>query len=271
MSELYQKAGICLKEAEIARKLALVDALGEDWRSGRLPRPEVLPEVSVADDVLEAGRPEKPGLVPPKEVPRRRLGTVQGQAAMIHAIAHIEFNAINLALDAVYRFRGLPEDYYSDWIQVAVEEVYHFRLIQQRLAKLGYTYGDFPAHAGLWELAQKTAHDPLLRMALVPRFMEARGLDVSPGISAKFAGIGDQETVALLKIILEEEVGHVAAGTRWFQYLCGKRGLEPEQAYFQILKQSISAQVVCPLHLDARRQAGFSESELAELQKMCAG
>ena len=242
-----------------------VRQLQADWLAGKLIADSAvsLPETD------QAGRPAKPELVAPRDLPRRRLGTLQGQAAMIHAIAHIEFNAINLAVDAVYRFRDMPAEFYGDWIQVAAEEVYHFSLISKRLQQLGYRYGDFPAHNGLWDLAQKTAHDPLVRMALVPRVMEARGLDVTPDIMLKFKRIGDQDTVAVLQVILDEEIGHVQAGTRWFHYLCDLRGLEPESTYFDLLKENLKGSISCPLHVPARLEAGFTESELERLEAMC--
>jgi uncharacterized ferritin-like protein (DUF455 family) len=207
--------------------------------------------------------------VAPGILAHRRIGTHEGQAALVHAVAHIEFNAINLACDAVYRFRDLPNNYYADWARVAAEEAQHFSLLQERLVQLGYRYGDFPAHNGLWELAVETAGDPLLRMALVPRVMEARGLDVTPGMMERFASIGDKQTVAILQVILRDEVGHVEAGSRWFRYLCGERGLEPESTYFSLLDQHLAGGIRCPLHKEARREAGFTESELMRLEALC--
>jgi uncharacterized ferritin-like protein (DUF455 family) len=152
---------------------------------------------------------------------------------------------------------------------VAAEEAKHFTLLQGRLGALGFGYGDFPAHNGLWEMALRTGHDPLHRMALVPRVMEARGLDVTPGMIRRFTDLGDRETAAVLRIILAEEVGHVAAGTRWFHYLCKQRGLEAEQAYFELLQAYLGDDIRCPLHLEARREAGFSDTELERLKALC--
>jgi uncharacterized ferritin-like protein (DUF455 family) len=208
-------------------------------------------------------------LVSPGRLAQRRIGTPEGQAALIHAVAHIEFIAINLACDAVFRFRDMPDAYYADWVRVAAEEAYHFSLLHTRLGQLGYAYGDFPAHNGLWDLAVRTAHDPLLRMALVPRVMEARGLDVTPGMMERFASIGDQQTVAILQIILRDEVGHVEAGSRWFRYLCEQRGLEPEATYFDLLQEHLAGGIRCPLHKPARLAAGFTESELGRLEALC--
>jgi uncharacterized ferritin-like protein (DUF455 family) len=207
------------------------------------------------------GRPQVPALVHPREVPRRSLGSAEGRCALLHAVAHIEFNAINLALDAVCRFDGLPEAYYADWLSVARDEARHFRLLRARLQQLGHDYGDFTAHNGLWEAAEKTAHDPLLRMALVPRVLEARGLDVTPGMMHRVREAGDTETVAILDVILREEVRHVAIGTHWFRYLCDQRALDPV-ATFRMLLSEHGVRLHPPLNLEARERAGFVAAEL---------
>ena len=262
---LFVAAGECLGCTDVDRKLALAAALADDWRTGGLDRDPA----GASDGLREAGRPARPELVAPSRLVQRRLNTPQGHVALIHAVAHIEFNAINLACDAVYRFRDLPDDYYTDWTRVAAEEAHHFSLLNERLGQLGHTYGDFPAHNGLWELAVDTAHDPLLRMALVPRVMEARGLDVTPGMMQRLAAIGDHASVAILEIILRDEVGHVEAGSRWFHHLCAQRGLDPEQTYFSLLEHHLPTGVRCPLHRAARVEAGFSESELDRLEALC--
>jgi uncharacterized ferritin-like protein (DUF455 family) len=263
---LFQAAFDCLTEAEVSAKLARAHALHEDLQGGRLRAESIdLP------DVVEPGRPDRPVLVAPRELPRRRLGSPDGVAAMLHAIAHIEFNAINLACDAVYRFRDLPVGYYSDWVRVAAEEAYHFSLLAGRLEELGRTYGDFPAHDGLWDLALKTRQDPLVRMAMVPRVMEARGLDVTPDMIERFETIRDTRSADILRIILRDEIGHVEAGSRWFGFLCEQDGLDREDTYFRLLQRFFSGNIQCPLHLQARRQAGFSEPELDRLQRLCRG
>jgi len=210
----------------------------------------------------------QPLLVPPRELPKRGFTTLAGRAALIHAVAHIEFNAINLAWDAVYRFRDMPQAYYDDWVRVADEEAYHFSLLRTRLVELGYDYGDFSAHNGLWEMARDTAHDVLVRMALVPRVLEARGLDVTPGMMARLRAAGDEETVALLEIILRDEIGHVEIGSRWFRWLCEQRGLVAESVFRELIQRYMKGQIKGPFHRDARLQAGFSESELAALEQM---
>lgn len=265
-TSLFQAARACLLESDLERKLTLTDRTAAAWQAGELG----LEGWTDADAIREAGRPAKPELVHPKRLPRRRAGSETGRLALIHAIAHIEFNAINLAWDAVQRFAGLPADFYGDWIRVAEEEAHHFRLLRERLRAGGVDYGDFPAHNGLWEMAMRTAHDPLVRMALVPRMLEARGLDVTPGIMRRFEQIGDRETVAALQVILDEEVGHVQFGTRWFHHLCAERGLSPEKTYFELLSRFVEDEIRCPLHRQARREAGFSDEELERLEALCA-
>ncbi len=263
---LLQAARECLLIESVDDKLRRTDELAEDWISGQLA-------LGIEDDVpqiTEAGHPAKPELVHPSQLPRRGLGSEQGRLALIHAIAHIEFNAINLAWDAVQRFPGMPTDYYANWVQVAKEEAHHFRLLQARLQEAGTEYGDFPAHNGLWDMAVRTADDPLVRMALVPRMLEARGLDVTPSIMQRFRKLGDRQTVDVLQVILREEVGHVEYGTRWFNYLCEQRGLDPETTYFDLLNNFLNGEIRCPLHREARLEAGFTEHELDRLEMLCA-
>jgi len=209
-----------------------------------------------------AGHPNRPELVEPSKVRRRRLGSEAGRAALVHAITHIEFNAINLALDAVYRFRDMPQQFYLDWMSVAADEVRHFEMLSTRLQSLGYSYGDFPAHNGLWEMAQRTADDCLKRMALVPRVLEARGLDVTPGMIERLKTAGDDETVRILRIILDEEVRHVEIGSYWFHNCCDQRGLEPESTFLGLLKEHFSGSLRGPFNIPARMKAGFTQREM---------
>ena len=214
------------------------------------------------------GRPLRPRLVMPRDVPQRGLGTGEGRAALVHAVAHIEFNAINLAWDAVYRFRGMPGDYYRDWAAVAHDESRHFAMLSTRLAQLGHAYGDFDAHNGLWEMAVKTADSCLARMALVPRVLEARGLDVTPGMIARLRSVGDGATADILEVILREEVPHVAAGTRWFRWCCERESRDPDATFHALLREYVPAGLRGPFNLDARRAAGFAEAELARLSQV---
>ena len=212
------------------------------------------------------GRPEKPFLVPHKDVPTRSPFTIEGRAALLHSIAHIEFNAINLALDAVWRFPGMPQAYYIDWLQVASEEALHFTLLREHLHSLGVQYGDFDAHDGLWHMTRSTAGDITARMALVPRTLEARGLDATPPIQAKLRQAGDLRAVEILEVILRDEVGHVAIGNHWYRWLCERDGLDAEALYPQLVARYCAPRQRPPFNLAARRQAGFSEAELTALQ-----
>ncbi len=211
------------------------------------------------------GRPERPLLVPHTELKARSMRTVEGRAALIHALAHIELNAIDLALDIVWRFPDLPEDFYRQWMGVAQEEALHFELLRDHLRSLGFDYGDFPAHNTLWEMAEKTRHDLLARLALVPRTLEARGLDASLPIKAKLTGAGDKRAGEILDIILRDEIGHVAVGNRWYRWLCAERGLDPLATYPQLAEQYGAPRPRGPFNLEARRAAGFQEDELAAL------
>lgn len=212
--------------------------------------------------------PDAPILVEPRQLSRRSLNSPAGRVAFLHAVAHIEFTAILLAWDMAYRFRDLPETFTREWLGVAIEEASHFMAVRERLRSLGADYGDLPAHRGLWDLAEQTAGDVLHRLALVPRFMEARGLDVTPGMIAKVTELGDGETEAILQLILREEIGHVALGSRWFRHIAESRGLDPESTYFGLIDRYIKGGVRGPFNTDARRRAGFSEDELDRLETL---
>ena len=266
VNNLFARARACLVETGLERKLTLAHELKSSWDAG-----ELYPTEIKLDDVGQAGHPRRPELVHPRKLKKRSLATEEGRLALIHAVAHIEFNAINLACDAAFRFRGMPDAYYADWIQVAAEEAEHFELLRQRLREAGREYGDYPAHNGLWDMATKTRHDPLVRMALIPRMMEARGLDVTPGMMQRLRDVGDEKTVEALGVILRDEVGHVEMGSRWFHHICEQRGLDPETTYFDLLQEYLNGEIRCPLHREARLQAGFSERELERLEEICRG
>ncbi|POZ61720.1 ferritin-like domain-containing protein [Chromobacterium alticapitis] len=261
---LYSRLEQALLCREVEGKLRLTERLRRDWRAGALARLDA----PAAYPLAEAGRPERPELVHPARVPRRSLSSRQGHGALLHAIAHIEFNAVNLALDAAWRFRELPDAFVDDWLRVAAEEAGHFRLLQARLADLDFRYGDFPAHDGLWAMTRKTDQDPLARMALVPRVLEARGLDVTPGIQRRLAAIGDAVSVAALDIILRDEVGHVRIGNHWFCELCRQRGLEPQATFRRLLEEHAMQLHRGDYNLPAREAAGFFDDELAALARL---
>jgi uncharacterized ferritin-like protein (DUF455 family) len=262
-TELRAAALACLAERDPLAKLAGVAGLRAAWLRG-----EILLDSSAQLAPLPGipGRPERPELVPPLAVKRRSMASSEGRAALLHALAHIEFNAINLALDAVWRFAGMPRDYYADWLQVAAEEALHFSLLDAHLRTLSHAYGDFSAHNSLWDMAEKTSEDILARMALVPRTLEARGLDASPPVRAKLAQAGDMAAAGILDIILRDEIGHVAIGNRWYGWLCRERGLDPVPAYAELALRYKAPTPRGPFNLEARRAAGFTELELAQLK-----
>ena len=256
-----QQALCCLMINDPWQKAAAVRAL---WQQVEQYGMQLSHEELVVP--LTPGRPEKPVLVTPRDLPRRRNNRQTGHATLIHAICHIEFNAINLGLDAVARFANMPTGFYHDWLRVAHEEAHHFSLLSDHLETMGFRYGDFPAHNGLWEMAQKTHHDPLTRMALVPRVLEARGLDVTPAMMNKLEASGDHRAVEILQLILREEIGHVRIGTRWFNLLCQQRQLDAFDTFKSLLKTYFNGEIRGPFHTQARQQAGFSEQEMQLLE-----
>ena len=267
-NELRHAALVCISVCDAMKKAADVSAMGEAWQAGQLflDRDAQLKPLEPIP-----GRPAKPELISPKMLKHRSMATLEGRAAMIHALTHIEFNAINLALDAIWRFSAMPHDYYRDWLQVAVEEARHFSLLAAHLHTLGYQYGDFAAHDSLWEMCDKTAGDCLARMALVPRTLEARGLDASPCMRGKLEQAGDSAAAAILDLILREEIGHVAIGNRWYNYLCQRQQLDPLHTYAQLLQRHKAPVLHGPFNMEARRAAGFSERELQILAAKIVG
>lgn len=254
------------------RELALYALRQTSWQE----KATLLAEVS-SDSPVDAGRifnvqapiPGRPivELVPPAGLRLRSVHTLEGRAVLIHALAHIEFNAINLALDAVWRFGNMPEAFYRQWVGVAIEEAAHFQMLAAHLRTLGYEYGDFPAHDGLWEMAERTQEDVLARMALVPRTLEARGLDASPAVRHKLASGGDPKAAAIVDIILREEIGHVAIGNHWYRWLCTERGHDPVQTYADLAIRYRAPTLKGPFNIEARIAAGFHPEEIAALQK----
>jgi len=243
-------------------KVALAQALHRDAQGLAIEADRPSPEAPLP------GRPEKPDLVHPARVPRRSPAKPEGLAALLHAIAHIEFNAINLALDAAWRFDGMPREFHLDWLRVAAEEAFHFSLLQEHLASLGHAYGDFAAHDNLWQMCEKTADDVVARMALVPRTLEARGLDATPQIQQKLRQVGTPpalRAVDILDVILRDEVGHVAIGNHWYRRLCEREGLDPLAHYGVLAQRYAAPRLMPPFNESARRRAGFSEEELAWL------
>lgn len=261
VSSLFDLALSCLEEKSVDKKISAVRDLNERWLSGQLE----LKSSNQIKRVPVPGRPDQPRLVHPRDVPKRGFNSEVARIKLVHAITHIEFNAINLALDAVYRFRDMPEQYYTDWLNIAVEEALHFSLLEKYLHSRGSFYGAYDSHNGLWEMAVKTDHDVMVRMALVPRVLEARGLDVTPGMIKKFSGVDECELVDILNIIQRDEIGHVERGNYWFNTLCQQRALSPSETFHQLLDEYMEESLFGALNEEARMAAGFSKQELIEL------
>ena len=263
-NNLFDAALHCIGLQDPLTKASQTQALYQRWRAGELHAVSSRPPVAIP----VPGRPPRPRLVDPRKVPRRGFNSRAGVLRLAHAITHIEFNAINLALDAVYRFRQMPREFYSDWLRVAAEESLHFLMLAEYLAEHETCYGDFDAHNGLWEMAIKTDHDVMVRMALVPRVLEARGLDVTPGMITKLEKAGEVQLVKILEIIHREEIGHVLIGTRWFNYACEQRGLSPRKVFGKLLDDYMRGVIQGPFDEASRIKAGFTEDELQQLVQM---
>ncbi len=228
--------------------------MAEAWRGGELT------EIGFAAPPGRPARPLYPELRAPRDMPRRgKGGTPAGRIALLHAIAHIEFNAIDLACDIIARFTGadLPRTFYDDWVMVADEEAKHFELLCERLAAHDASYGDLVAHDGLWKAAEQTAGDLLARLAVVPLILEARGLDVTPAMIANLRAAGDTESAGVLEIIYRDEIGHVEIGMRWFEHVCRTRDLAPVTTYHDLVRRNFRGRLKPPFNVDARRRAGF--------------
>lgn len=263
--ELRRLAGLALAETSSSRKVQLTSRLSEALHDDVSAVPNIDTQLALSPQM---GRPEAPVLTQPRKVPHGSVLKPEGRGMLLHALAHIEFNAINLALDLIVRFKGMPVEFYLDWMKVAQEEAYHHSLLCDRLQDYGIRYGDYPAHDGLWQMAEKTKDSLLARLALVPRLLEARGLDVSPAIRQKLDEAGDKDSAAVLDIILRDEIGHVAIGNRWFNELCRQSGVDPLSAFEDCLERYMSPKPRSPFNFEARKQAGFSEAELAWLLQL---
>ncbi len=261
MISLRQRALQIVQQSDPLTKVALTRQLA-------VSTAPVGAELSMNEPAGLPGRPLKPELVPHVQLRQASLATLEGRSALIHSIAHIELNAIDLALDIVWRFSGMPEAFYRDWIAIANEEALHFTLLRDHLVALGFDYGSFQAHNALWEMAERTRDDILARLGLVPRTLEARGLDASPAVKNKLVGAGDHQVGKILDVILRDEIGHVAAGNRWYRWVCEQRGLDPVATYADLAHRYKAPKLRGPFNLDARRLAGFTEPELDALTAM---
>ncbi|TSA40143.1 MAG: DUF455 family protein [Methylococcaceae bacterium] len=263
MKNIFEIAASCLHSADVKEKLRLTHLARFYLEHGELS----FNNSCAVAEIASVKFPDQPEWLAPRFVPKRKLTAPGGVAAFFHAIAHIEFVAIYLAWDILYRFRDLPDEFYQDWLRIADEEAQHFELICQHMAGLGMAYGDLPAHGGLWELAQATADDLLARLALVPRCMEARGLDVTPGLISKFEKLQDTASIAVLERILTDEVGHVERGSYWFRWVCEQQGQDPEERYRSLLLAYYEGgKPKGPFNREMRIIAGFSSAELDWLE-----
>jgi len=263
VKNIFTIAEKCLHHSDINQKIQLTHHAKKLAESNQL-------SFQSADSVLAITKtkfPEHPLLLKPRDMPRRRLNSELGKAAFFHALAHIEFIAIYLAWDILYRFRGLPDVFYQDWLSIADEEAQHFTLIREHLQEMNVDYGDLPAHRGLWDHAEDTAADILARLAMVPRCMEARGLDVTPQMIKKFKIQDDQKSVELLTRILNDEVGHVKTGSYWFKLICEQRGLNYEEKYKELIEKYYVGKPKGPFNRELRIIAGFSNAEINWLEE----
>ncbi|MDH3760951.1 MAG: ferritin-like domain-containing protein [Gammaproteobacteria bacterium] len=263
MADFYRRVEAAILTSDPAAKCRLTDELQQSWDAGCEvgdPDSEILP-------IDDPGRPLEPELVDPRQLPRRGFASEEGRIRLLHAFAHIEFNAINIALDAVYRFRQMPANFRSDWLLVATEEARHFQLLQAELLRRGSYYGACQAHRGLWDMVCKTRDNALHRMALVPRVMEARGLDVTPAMITKFRQFDDLAAVDIMAVIYRDEVGHVRIGNYWFNRLCEEQSLDAEVTFRKLVDSYMGGKLRGPFNRPARLEAGFRRQELDALEQ----
>jgi len=266
LDNLFQQLQDVLLESDPVRKCQATADLFNRWRDGKLVRDNDFPVLPIENP----GRPDLPRLVDPRKLSRRTTSNIVGRISLLHAFAHIEFNAINIALDAAYRFRQMPDNFIGDWLLVASEEAKHFSLLSRYLCDQGSFYGELDAHNGLWDMVCKTRDDVLHRIALVPRVMEARGLDVTPGMIKRFTSIGDQRAVEILQVIYGDEIGHVRIGNHWFRYLCEQRGLNLTNTFRELVDIYLKGNLRGPFNWPARLEAGFEAAELKAMEQEIA-
>ena len=255
-STLREAARAVVAAPDPVEKVRLAQIAGAAWRDRRLP----IGARSTAEPMPDRpGRPAKPELLSPRAMPRRSTQGLRGRIALLHAIAHIELNAVDMTWDLVGRFAhvALPRSFFDDWVEVAAEEAGHFALVSRRLGELGAAYGDLPAHDGLWQAAQATADSLIARIAIVPLVLEARGLDVSPGLIASLEAAGDTASAAVLGVIYRDEKRHVAYGAKWFRWLAEQAGLAPEPLFHDLVRRNFRGGLKPPFNDRARAEAGL--------------
>lgn len=257
MLPLEQMAVAVLNTADGREKTALSRGFAAQWQDAR--KAGATPKIGHAHPPDAPARPQEPVLLAPRDVPRRKTGSPEGRAAILHAVAHIELNAVDLHWDIIARFTDVPMPigFYDDWVKAADEESKHFNLLCDRLEAHGSHYGAMPAHAGMWQAAQDTANDFMGRLAVVPMVLEARGLDVTPGMIKIFQQAKDAQTVEALEIIYAEEVHHVAYGSKWFHFMCGRRNLDPTEVFHRLVRQYFHGALRPPFNEEKRAEAGI--------------
>jgi len=261
MNNLFQLSAQCLRIKDPQEKISFGQEIASQWQNNSL---EFAPDFS-AVIINNPGAIDKPEIVPLKKLSKRGFRSDKQIAALLHALAHIEMTAVNLSWDSICRYPGMPKSYYQDWINTALDEGRHFLLLQKEMNKLGYDYGDFVAHGELWEMAVKTGHNLMHRMAIVHRVLEARALDVVPISIKQFEEIKLVDTVKALTTIANDEIGHVAAGTKWFRYCCEQEQCDSDKKFFELINHYMSSPPRGPFNEDARIKAGFSEYEMTHL------
>jgi uncharacterized ferritin-like protein (DUF455 family) len=254
---LPEAARAIVLEADPAAKAALAKRTARAWQDGVLGLGHVSSPLVMPD---RPGRPARPELLAPREMPKRSAGGVKGRFALLHSLAHIELNAVDMTWDLIGRFahEQVPRSFFDDWVVVGLEEACHFELVSERLRELGGAYGDLPAHDGLWQSAQKTGHDLMARLAVVPLVLEARGLDVGPAMLASLEAAGDVRSAEVLGVIYRDEQRHVAFGIKWFRYFCQRRGVAPEPLFHQLVRDNFRGPVKPPFNDRARAEAGLT-------------
>jgi len=271
MKPLAEMAVDVLTTGDGRAKAALSRRYAAQWQEARAAGET--PAIGTASPPLRPARPDKPDLLDPRDVPRRRPGSPQGRIALLHAIAHIELNAVDLHWDIIARFGHVPfpPGFYDDWVRAADEESKHFNLVSDALERLGSHYGALPAHAGMWRAAEDTAEDIMGRLAVVPMVLEARGLDVTPGMIENFERAKDAESVAALKVIYAEEVSHVAYGSKWFHFLCGRENVDPKERFHALVRQYFHGALKPPFNEEKRAEAGIPPDFYWPLAEQRAG
>ncbi|MBX3496084.1 MAG: ferritin-like domain-containing protein [Parvibaculum sp.] len=270
-TSLVEGAVAVLACADGDEKACSARRVAEAWRASSLT---LLPDGERTIAIPERpARPEAPVLLAPRDMPRRTFKGTRGRIALLHSLAHIELNAIDLAFDLVGRFAdaGLPRKFFDDWVSVGDDEARHFSMLQVRLAALGARYGDLPAHDGLWQAATETRHDLMARLAIVPLVLEARGLDVTPGMIERLEAAGDAESAAILRTIYREEQDHVRAGAVWFSHLCAERHIDPRDTFQTLVRRHFRGALKAPFNTEARRAAGLKPEFYEDLVQSPVG